>query len=248
MKKGLFFLFIHLHVLVLAQGERKLIREGNDLFYKNENAKAEEKYKEAIEKSESSFEAKFNLGDALYKQGKYEESQKIFESLTNSTNKKEDLSKVYHNLGNSHLKKKEYEKSVNAYKNALRNNPTDDDTRYNLAYAQKMIQQQQNQQNKDKKDQEKKDQKDKDDKKDQEKQDQKKDDQKQDKNDQDKQDQKQDQQKHDKQEQGKPEESKMSKEEAKRLLDAINNQEKDVQDKLKKQKGKVVRVQVEKDW
>lgn len=245
MRGSIIFLFlVHLTLALYSQGERKLIRKGNEFFYKNDNKKAEEHYRQALEKNNKSFEAAFNLGDALYKQENYDEAIKQFESITNKSTDKTDIAKVYHNLGNSFLKKKEFEKSIEAYKNSLKNNPADEDTRYNLAYAQKMLQQQQkqNEQNKDdkKKDDKNKDQENKD------KQDQKDKNDKKDKKDQqqkDQQDEKRDQQ----QKQSQPQD-KMSKEEAKRLLDALNQQEKNIQDKIKKQKRKAVQVEVEKDW
>ncbi|MDO8627759.1 MAG: tetratricopeptide repeat protein, partial [Candidatus Diapherotrites archaeon] len=131
-------------------------------------------------------------------------------------------SKAYHNLGNSYLKQKEFEKSINAYKNALKKNMDDEETRYNLAYAQKMLKQQQEQQ------------KQKQDKKDQQKD--------KDKN----KDKKEEKKKDDKQEQ--QQQKNISKEDAQRLLEALNNDEKKLRDKMNEKRVKVAKTQIEKDW
>jgi len=218
-----------------SQQERKYIREGNKLYKKGlaDSAKidtvslnnAEIAYRRALLKKPESFEANFNLGDALYKQKKYEEAANQFKALASKEKDKDKLAKVNHNLGNSLLQAGKYEESIDAYKNALKNKPKDMDTKYNLAYAQSMLkkQQQQKQQNKDNKD--------------------KKDQQKQQQQQQQKQEQKKDQQK-----QQQKQEQKISKEDAKRLLESLQNDEKQVQDKLKREKAKSSKVQIEKDW
>ncbi len=148
MKYILFIIFIFTVFGLSAQKERKHIRKGNESFEKEEFGNSEVAYQKALSVKPESFEAAFNLGDALYKQGKYEEAAKQFQSLASPDLDKKDLSKIYHNLGNTYLSENKLKKSIEAYKNALRNNPDDDDTRYNLAYAQKLLEQQQNQQNK----------------------------------------------------------------------------------------------------
>lgn len=227
-----------LHISGFAQQEKKYIKEGNKNYAEKKYADAEKKYKLGASKNKDSYKAAFNLGDAYYKQGKYEEAAEQFQQLTHRATSKDTLAKAYHNLGNSLLQSKKYEESINAYKNALKNNPDDEDTRYNLAYAQKMLQQQQ-QQNKDDKNKDNKDNKDKNDKdkKDKDKKDNdQKDDQKDDKGEKNKEQQKQQQQ------------GQISKEDAQRLLDALQNDEKNLQDKMKKEKAKGVKVQIDKDW
>ncbi len=220
---------------VFSQKEKKFILEGNKQFVDKKYAEAEKNYKQGLNKNKDSYKAGFNLGDAYYKQGKYEEAAEQFQALTHRATSKDTLSKAYHNLGNSLLQSKKFEESISAYKNALKNNPDDEDTRYNLAYAQKMLQQQQQQQNKDDKD--KKDNKDNKDKKDKDKKDEeKKDEKKDDKGDKDRDKEKQQQQ------------GQISKEDAQRLLDALQNDEKNLQDKMKKEKTKGIKVQIEKDW
>ncbi len=228
-----------------SQEEKKFIREGNNQYQKKNFVEAEKNYTRGLNKNKDSYKGSFNLGDAYYKQGKFSEAAEQFQMLTHKASSKDTLSKAYHNLGNSLLKEKKYQEGVDAYKNALKNNPNDEDTRYNLAYAQQMLKQQQQQQkkDKDKKDKDKKDNKDKKDDKD------KKNDK--DKDDKDK-DKKDDKQKNDKdkknKEDQKPKENQISKEDAKRLLDALQNDEKNLQDKMKKSKTRGTQGKIEKDW
>lgn len=229
-----------LPAVVHAQEDKKYIKQGNELFESRKYPEAAKSYQQALKKNKGSYKANFNLGDAYYKQGKFEDAAQQFQALTHQATSKDTLSKAYHNLGNALLQSKKYEESIDAYKNALKSNPTDEDTRYNLAYAQQMLKQQQ-QQNKDKdKDKKDKDKKDKD---------------KKDKNDKNKDKDKKDQEKKDKEEQKKQEQKKkkqqqpdqISKEDAQRLLDALQNDEKNVQNKAKKGK-QGIKVKIEKDW
>lgn len=216
-----------------AQSEKKHLKDGNEAYKKSDYVTAEKQFGKALEKNKDSYKGAFNLGDAYYKQGKYEEAANQFQLLTHRATSKDTLSKAFHNLGNSLLKSKKYQESVDAYKNALKNNPNDADTRYNLAYAQQYLKQQQEQQ---KKEQEKKD---KEEKKDEKKEDKEK-------------KEKEEKEKKDKEnkEKEKPEEqkNKISKEDAQRLLDALQNDEKNLQDKMKKIKAKGAKVEIEKDW
>ena len=213
---------------VFSQQDRKFIKEGNTLFEEKKYKEAEKSYQQALKKDKDSYKATFNLGDAYYKQQKYEDAAQQFQALTHRATSRDTLSKAYHNLGNSLLQLKKYEESINAYKNALKNNPDDEDTRYNLAYAQQLLKQQQQQQNKDK------------DKKDKDKD---KKDKKEDKKDKDQ--QKKDQKKKDKKQQQEPDQ--ISKEDAQRLLDALQNDERNVQNKAKKGK-QGIKIKIEKDW
>jgi tetratricopeptide (TPR) repeat protein len=222
-----------------AQQEKKSIVEGNKKYDAKKYDQAEKSYRNALQLNKDSYKAAFNLGDAYYKQGKFDEAAEQFQMLTHRATSKDTLAKAYHNLGNSLLQSKKYQESVNAYKNALKNDPSDEDTRYNLSYALQKLKQQQQQQ-KDKQDKE-----DKQDKKDQNK-DKDKDknkDQKENK-DQNK-DQQKDKQKKDQKDKEQPQ---ISKEDAQRLLEALQNDEKNLQDKVKKGKVKGVKVQIEKDW
>lgn len=228
-----------LPILSSAQQEKKFIKDGNSLYDRKDYNSAEKNYQHATGINKDSYKAGFNLGDAYYKQGKFDEAAEQFQSLTHRATSKDTLAKAYHNLGNSLLRSKKYQECVDAYKNALKNNPADEDTRYNLSYAQQMLKQEQQKKDKDKKD---KDDKKKDDKKKDKDKNDKKD--KKDKDDKDK-NEKKDQQKDEKEQDKKQQ---ISKEDAQRLLDALQNDEKNLQDKIKKGKTKGVKVQIEKDW
>lgn len=231
------FLLVFCSLSSFSQEEKKFIHEGNKLYENKKFSEAEKNYSRGLNKNKDSYKSSFNLGDAYYKQGKYEEAAEQFQLLTHRPSSKDTLAKAFHNLGNSLLKSKKYQEGVDAYKNALKNNPNDEDTRYNLAYAQQMLKQQQQQQKKDKDKKDNKDNKDNKDKKDQDKKDKDKKDDKQ-KGDKDKKNK----------EEEKPEQNQISKEDAKRLLDALQNDEKNLQDKMKKEKSKGMKVKIEKDW
>lgn len=241
-----------------AQTERKFIREGNELFEKQDFEKAEVEYRKASDKKSESFEAAFNMADALYKQKKYEEALQQFTTLAKQETNKERLGEIYHNLGNTLLAMQKTEESIEAYKESLRNRPDSEATKYNLEFArhkQQQDQQQQQEQNKDQNQDQNQDQN-----KDQDKnqnKDQQQDQQDQNKKDQDKENQEQqnkDQQNQDKKDQqGQQQEqpSKISKEDAERLLEALQNDEKKVQEKVQKQKvqeQKARKMKIEKDW
>lgn len=138
-----------------AQQERKFIRKGNNEFTDEKYLESEIEYRKALDKEKSSFEGQFNLGDALFKQEKYDEALDQFQILAGTEKDPAKLAPVYHNIGNCHMASGKIKEAIDAYKQSLRNNPMDNDTRYNLIAAQKMLQQQQqqqdqqNQQNKD---------------------------------------------------------------------------------------------------
>ena len=229
------FLWMSVGSDAYAQEERRFIRQGNRHFENQELDKSEEAYRRALEKESNSFIAGFNLGDVLYEQENYEEAIKQFYSLSNITDDKEQLAKVFHNLGNTLLKEKQLEQSVEAYKQALRNNPGDMDTKHNLAYAQRLLKQQQQQQQQDQEqDQENE-------------QDQKKEqDQSQQGQEQEQDQQKQQQQQQEQQQQ--QQEQKMSKEDAERILQSLEENEKELQKKIKEKKSRANRQKSDKDW
>jgi len=247
-KYSLTIILLLSYLLGVSQEDRNYIRKGNNLYEKEDFVGAEENYLKALEKNNQSAKAEFNLGDAYYKQKKFAEAAQQFQKIAEKSTDKEMKASAYHNLGNSLLQAEKYQESVNAYKQSLKLNPTDNETRYNLAYAKKMLQQQQEQENKDKdKDKDKQD-----DKKDQDK----KDDQNKDK-DKDKNDEKKDQENKDKSDEKKdgekdkeqqPQPNQLSKQQAQQMLDALNNQEKKVQAKLKKKKENGQKLNIEKDW
>lgn len=236
-------LLLILTTSVRAQSERSLVRDGNKSYEAKKYDQAEIQYRKSLENKKGSLPAQYNLGNALYRQDKLDEARGQFEQAGSRPDASpEERARAFHNLGNSLLKQEKYQESIEAYKKSLRINPGDNDTRYNLAYAQARLQQQQ-QQNKDNKDNKQQD-----DKKDQNKEQQKN--QEQDKNkeqqQQQQQDQEQNQAKQDQQETGKQKSDRISKEDAEKILQALNNDEKKTQKKLNKKEA--VRVRIEKQW
>lgn len=247
----------------------KLTRSGNEAYEKGDFKTAEEKYQMALQESGNHFKAQYNLANDYFRQERYQEATEAYESVVVSASTPEIEAQIYHNLGNSKMMEKDFEGSIDAYKQALRINPKDQETRYNLSYAMEMLKKQQ-EENKDQdkdqdkqdqdKDQEKQDQDKDQEKKDQEKKDQdkqqdqdKQEKQDQEKKDQDKQEQDKQQQDKDKEQQQKPEEGKeemqkMSKKETERILQAIAEKEKETKEKLDKRKVAVSTVTIEKDW
>lgn len=230
----LFVVFLLSAVAVSAQKEeRDYIRKGNRLFNDSVFVDAEVNYRKALEVNPKSSVSMYNLGNTLSQQQKFQDAMEQYVAAANIEKDKMKLAHIYHNMGVLFQAGKDYAKAVDAYKMSLRNNPTDDETRYNLALAQKMLKdQQQNQdQNQDQN-------------KDQQKQDQKQDQNKDKQNDQ-KQDEKKDQQQPPKSEK---QNNQMSKENAEQLLNSVMQDEKDVQDKVKKQQKVLQGGRLEKDW
>ncbi len=226
---------------VYAQQESPDVRKGNKQYKKQDFTAAEVDYRRGLEKNANSFEAHYNLGNALFKQDKYceaqEEYQKAAQLIENKDNKQQ-LSESYHNLGNAFFAQQQYDKAVAAYKESLRNNPKDNDTRYNLVKAMQMLQQQQQQQQNQDRNQDKQNQ---DQQQQQQNQDQNKDDQQQ----QDQQNQ-QDQQEQQQDQQEQQDDSKMDKETAEQILQALEQDEQQTQEKMQRSQGQKRRV--EKDW
>ena len=223
----------------------KYIQQGNQ-FYDQQNYKqAAADYQKALAKDPNNTSGLFNYGNSLYQQKLYDSSRKVMTQTASLAKDKNGKAAANYNIGNTYMSQQKWEDAVNAYKQTLRNNPQDGDAKYNLSYAEEMLKKQQ-QQNKDK-DKNNQDKQNKDQKKDkQDKQQDQKDKDKQDKQDQ-QQDQKSDQdKKDDKDQQPQSQPSKLSKQQADQLLDALQQQEKKLQDKMKKEKG--VPVKMEKDW
>jgi len=249
--------FSHAQIPFSTQPEKTETRSGNK-EYKTENfSEAEANYKKALDIKNNMPEATFNLGDAVYQQKRYDDAVKQFQLSAQTNPDPAVKAKAYHNLGNTYLEQKKWEEAVKAYKSALKINPNDADTKYNLAYANAMLQKNkggggQDNKNQDQKDQKQKDQKDKQ-QQNQDKQDQKDQKDQKDQNKDQKQDQKQDQQQQannqeqkDKQQQG--QKSKLSKEESDKLLAALENEEQKTTQKVQQKKMKAVRVKIKKDW
>lgn len=239
-----FILFLLVCPRLFAQ-EKSYIKKGNKLYSQKKYKEAETDYRKSLSPKSQNIEGSFNLGDALYKQKKFTDAGDEFNKLAGSAKNKQLTAAAYHNLGNSLFENKKLEQSIEAYKKALLADPKDDQTRYNLAYAQAMLKKQQqqnkqNQNNKNNKNQQNKNQNGQGNKdnKDKNKQNQDKQNQNQ---------QNQDQNKKDQQNGQQPD--KISKDDAERMLDALNQDEQKTQDKLKNKKLKgAARLNITKDW
>lgn len=254
MKFKIFLISIFISCTVSGQSLRGLVNDGVEAYEKSKFSDAEVNFRKGIEKDFENFESHFNLGDALYKQQRFDDAIKSYKNAESFAVNDYQKAGIYHNIGNSLVKKKKFKESIEAYKQSLKLNPNDLETKYNLSYALKQLEKQnknKNQQNQQDKNNKNKDNKDKNqqNKNDQNKQDQKNKDKQQDQNKQ-KQNQQQNKDKQDKQQQQsqpqKQDKRKMSKEEAKRILQALKNNEAELQKKLRKHKGK--KVKTEKDW
>jgi Ca-activated chloride channel family protein len=212
---------------VFCQPEQKYIRKGNGEYNEKKYNEAEVLYRKALEKNIKSRKAEYNLSNSLYKQEKYEAAATKYSDLTQGEKDNRELSRYYYNQGNSLFKANKLNESIEAYKNALRKNPEDNDARHNLQLALRMksMQNQQQQGKQDKQDQ-------------QNKQDQKN--QQNQQNQQNNKDQQQNQQQEQK--------GQISREDAERLLQALENDEKKVLQKVKEKQAQVRKVPVEKDW
>lgn len=256
-----------------AQSERKMTRKGNTQYETGNFIDAEINYKKALAENADLLEAQFNLGDALVKQERFDEALEAFDKVSASTENQKLKANALHNKGNVLLSQQDLEGAIESYKDALRVNPKDHETRYNYAYVKNLLDQQQQDQNQD---QEQNDDDNKEEDKEQNEEDNNQDDQNnegsenKDQENSDNEDNKQDQQddgenKEDEQNQDKgqtdgddsdekqennpkPNENKLNPDEVERLLDALNQQEEKVQDKMKKHKLKGAKVKIEKDW
>ena len=147
----LFILFVILAAGASAQKiERDYIRKGNRLFNDSVFVDAEVNYRKALEVNPKSTVSMYNLGNTLSQQQKFKDAMEQYVAAGKIEKDKMKLAHIYHNMGVLFQAGKDYAQAVEAYKMSLRNNPKDDETRYNLALAQKMLKdQQQNQQNQD---------------------------------------------------------------------------------------------------
>ncbi len=246
MKKLFLYGLMLISFAIQAQEKDRFLPEANEEFEKKAFADAEANYRLSQSKFPKKATAAYNMGNAIYLQKQNLEAGQAYLNSIKNAKTRPEKHKAFHNLGNVFMKEKDYTNAVNAYKNALINNPDDEETRYNFALAKDLLKKnppKNNDKNKDKnKDKDKKDDKKKDDKGDNDKNKDKKD--KGDKNkDQPKQDDKAD-----KKAQPKPKEGGISKQRLENLLDAVNNEEKKIQDKVNKNKVKARPVKTEKDW
>ncbi|KJD34173.1 BatC [Tamlana nanhaiensis] len=265
--------------LLAMKKANNFVYEGNTLLNEDNFVSAEMEYRKALSQQASTKAGAYNLGTSYITKGNFDEALYRLQQAANLSTSKEEKHSAFHNIGNILMQNKKCKEAVEAYKNALRNDPTDDETRYNLGLAKECAKQQQDQEDKnqdqDKQD-ENKENEDKEDKQDQnEKQDENKEnegdnDKNQDKNEEGEQDDKKEgddekdengkpkdekQDKSDKgeddkkeQQQPKPQQGQLSPQQIKNLLEAMNNQEQKVQEKINAEKQKGVKVKTEKDW
>lgn len=230
MRYSLMLILLGISSLLFAQKEAPDIRHGNRDYNKDNFAEAEVDYRRGLEKNNQSYEAHYNLGDALFRQNKYPEAAEEFMKAAQVIDPKKDkqkAAKTYHNLGNSLFAQQQYDKAITAYQQSLRANPKDNDTRYNMVKAMQMLQQQQQQQQN------------------QQNQDQQQQQQQEQQQQQQEQEQNQDQQQQEQQQQ-QQDEQQMDQETAEQILQALEQDEQDTQEKLQRQQGSKRRV--EKDW
>jgi len=248
---------------VLRQSEEMLSKANSEML-EGKFSIAEADYRQAISLNPKDDTAKYNLGNAYYNKEMNDIAMNRFKQAASVADSKADKHKAFHNLGNTYMNEKKYQEAVDSYKNALRNNPKDEETRYNLALAKELLEDQQKnggggddnkdqddkkEENKDKQENEnnKKDGEDGEDKKEEDKGDEEQDKKEGDK---DKDKGKPDEPKEDKQEQEPQQQQpgKLSPQQVKNLLEAMNNEEKKVQDKINAKKQKGAKVKSAKDW
>ncbi len=264
-----------------AQKEaRQFMQEADVALGENNFPEAEAAYRKAIAKDAENADARYNMGNMYYTRENAPQAAQRFKQAAEVADTKTARHKANHNLGNAYMKQKMYQEAVDAYKDALRNDPTDDETRYNLALAKKMLEQEQEQEQENQEDnqdggddenedQENQDQENQDQNQEQENQEQQNQDgegdnegdqdqqdkdqeeQEGDQDDQEQQDGQGDEQEEEQQpEQGQPQpaQGQLSPEQIQSLLEAMNNEERKVQDKVNAEKQKGAKVQSEKDW
>jgi tetratricopeptide (TPR) repeat protein len=211
--------------IVWAQPDRADVRRGNSAFAKGDFATAELEYRRALEKDSTSIHAHYNLGNARYRQELYEQAEAGLKTKIDLATTPVQRADAFHNLGNMQLMQKKYAESIESYKDALRLRPNDMETKSNLAYAQKMLKNQQDNQDQD------------------QNQDQNQDDN------QDNQDQNQNQnqdQNQDKKEQEAP--PKITPQTARQMLEAMQQKERETQEKVNKEKALVTPPPSGKNW
>ena len=237
--------------------------EGNSLVDEN-FIEAEKKYRLGVSAKQKNAAGSYNLGNAYYKSELYDEAMLRHLEAVNNSGLKLEKHKAYHNIGNTLMQQKRCKEAVSAFKNALRNSPSDDESRYNLALAQECAKEQGDGEGEDKdkdkdKDENKDDKENSDENKDNEEknkdkggedEEKKEGDDKEDEDGKPKDDNGNQNDKDPNKDKGqpKPQPGKMSPQQVKNLLEAMNNEEKKVQEKMNASKTKGVKIQTEKDW
>lgn len=228
MKYTFFIVLAFASVHVWGQKKERInIRKGNKLFADSTFVEAETRYRLALDINPNSAIARYNLGNTLLSQNKPQEAMEQFTTASQLEKEKSKQAQIFHNMGVIHHQGNDYAKAIEAYKEALRRNPADDETRYNLVLAQKKLKEQQQQQQQNQQEQQKQ--------------------QKENQN-QEKQKGQEKEQQDNKQQAKNDSKSQMSKENAEQLLRSVLQDEKNVQDKVKKQQRIIESGRLEKDW
>ncbi|MCY3999103.1 MAG: tetratricopeptide repeat protein [Flavobacteriaceae bacterium] len=232
-----------------AQDAQNLIHQGNQKLVEKSYTKAEFKFRKAISESPQQMEGVYNLGNVHYRSEDYQEASQRFLQTQKLATSNEKRHKAFHNLGNALMKKKDYPQAVEAYKNALRNNPKDDETRYNYALAKSLLEQERQQndpseQNQENQEDDQSDQNDQNENQSEEdSSDENQDDGQSQPDNQSGQDQEQQDQNPQPQQQ-----NRLSPQQIKNLLQAMDNQEKNVQEKINAQRVRGTSQSARKDW
>lgn len=221
--------------MMAQKAERKQIREGNKQYEEGKFTEAEIAYRKALEVNEDSPQSTMNLGNALYRQEKAAEALEQYKRLISDEDHPERQADAYHNIGNVMMQAQDYKAAIQAYQQSLIKRPSDNETRYNLALAQALLKQQEQQQNQDQQDENQQQEQ-------QEQEQQQQQEQPQEQQNQQQQEQQQEQEQQDSQEQ-------ISKEQAQQLLDALMQDEEEVQEKVKElQMQQSQGRKTDKDW
>jgi len=254
---------------LLAQKKANdLVYDANALVDNDDYVSAEMEYRKAISEQPNFAIGNYNLGNSYYEKGNFEEALYRHQQTAKHATSKDEKYRAFHNIGNILMQNKKCQEATEAFKNALRNNPNDNETRYNYALAKECAKQQQDEnkdQDEDKKDEEKDQEQEKEQEKEKEQEDENKENKPEDEGEKDKKEgeDKEDEEgkpkdenedkgkgKEDEKEEQKPEPQpgQLSPQQIKNLLEAMNDQEQKVQDKMNEQKQKGRKIQTEKDW
>jgi len=251
-KTCLLLLFILIATTGFAQRlVRQATREGNSLYHKQDYLNAEIQYRKALEMAPNDSLAVYNLGNALIRQQQDEKAKESLQQFVNAATAAQKggnralAANAYFNAGDVCMSAQQYQEAVQFFKRSLRNNPLDDEARYNLALAQKLLQKQQDENQDDQKDDQQQQQQQQDQQQNQDQQqDQNKDQQQQDPPQQDQQNQDQQQE-----QQQQPQQGQMSQDQAEAILNANNRDEQQTQEKVQQQQmQQMQRRKTSKDW
>lgn len=113
----------------------KIIQAGNEFYKQQKYDAAAAEYQKVIDKDPTNSTAKFNLANTMSKQGKQSEAARAFTEIASNSKDANIKAKAYYNKGAIYSQQKRLEESIEAYKNALRQNPDDKEARENLQKA-----------------------------------------------------------------------------------------------------------------